>query len=130
MTELADIQLRIASDRAGTANSLRPAVVLAVAGEVDIATWPKLVRQLHALMDAGERQVVVDMSAVEFIDASGIGALVGAASMARDAGGTIALTRPSCAVLRLLDIMGLDGVLSVMADTQAAYDAEGTLKAL
>ena len=130
MTELADIQLRIAPDRAGTADRLPPAVVLAVSGEVDIATWPKLVRQLHTLMDAGERQVVVDMSAVELIDASGIGALVGAACIARDAGGTIALARPSRAVLRLLDIMRLGDMLSVVANTEAAYEAGGTPEGL
>jgi anti-anti-sigma factor len=130
MTELADIQLRIGSDRAGTGYLLPPAVVLTVAGEVDIATWPKLVRQLHTLLDAGERKVVVDMSAVEFIDASGIGALVGAACIARDAGGTIALARPSRAVLRLLDIMQLDDMLSVVANTEAAYEAGGTQEGL
>ena len=90
-------------------------IVVALVGEVDVATSPHLLRQLQALIDAGEVRVVVDMADVEFVDASGIGALVGAAVNARETGGGLALRRPSRSVVHLLDILQLESVLPVVA---------------
>lgn len=59
-----------------------PGPVAVVAGEVDVATSPELERRITALAESGVPRVVVDLQAVEFIDASGIGALMAAANAA------------------------------------------------
>jgi anti-anti-sigma factor len=51
------------------------------------------------------------MSAVTFIDASGIGVLLAARRLAVDAGGSLTVRAPSWAVRRVTGVLGLDEVL-------------------
>lgn len=55
--------------------------VITVTGEVDIATVAGLRDRLFTLADTS-RSVIVDLDQVSFIDAAGLGALVGAANRA------------------------------------------------
>ena len=89
------------------------ASTVTVAGEIDFATSPQLRQALADVLRTKGRDTVVDLSAVAFVDASGIGVLVGAANLANSGGGQLLLRRPSRAVLLLLDHLDLDGVLAV-----------------
>ncbi len=101
-------------------------VVVVVEGELDLATAPTLSMVLRMLVDSGEPWVVVDMSAVAFIDATGIGVLVDAADKAARQGGAFALSRPSRRVLRVLDILRLDSILPVLRCSEAESDGHGS----
>jgi anti-anti-sigma factor len=62
-------------------------VVVAVSGEIDVATRAQLVSSLRAAVGmSGVKTVVVDLTHTSFIDASGIGALVLGRQAARTAG--------------------------------------------
>jgi anti-sigma B factor antagonist len=87
--------------------------VVAVTGEVDLATVPELRRRLDEAISGPRREVVVDMAGVEFIDASGVGALVGAARDAAEAGVRFRVHAPSPAVERILSLTHVDGALEV-----------------
>lgn len=54
--------------------------VVAPIGEVDFATASQLREYLYALIDAGHGHLLVDLNQVTFLDASGLGVLVGAAN--------------------------------------------------
>jgi anti-sigma B factor antagonist len=86
---------------------------LAIAGEVDLATSPELKRALFDSLDAGIRDLRVDMAAVELIDATGIGVLVSASNRARRKGGHVTVRKPSAAVRRVLTLVDLEGVIRV-----------------
>lgn len=91
--------------------------VVSVRGEVDVATAP-IVRGALTEVEARRRglgtpSVVVDLSGVTFIDACGLGVLVGAARSARGAGHALALRDPSPQVLRLLEMTRLLDVFRV-----------------
>ena len=86
-----------------------PVVTVAISGEIDIATS-------QAMRDAlttgpGPAHLEVNMSAVTFIDASGIGVLLAARQRAVDGGGSLTLRAPSWAVLRVTGVLGLDELL-------------------
>ena len=107
MSELGTLEITGVGDpRAGRTE-------LSIAGEVDLATCPDLRRALSDAMDAGARELILDMAAVGLIDATGIGVLVSASNRARQAGGGITLRSPSEAVRRVLGAVDLDGVLRV-----------------
>jgi anti-sigma B factor antagonist len=88
-----------------------PSATVALDGEIDIATAPAIRRLLMAAISGGDVHLAVDMSAVSFIGAAGIGVLVAAANRAREAGGSLSLLAPSPQVQRLLDVLHLDAIL-------------------
>jgi anti-sigma B factor antagonist len=85
--------------------------VVHISGDVDVVTAPELQVQLGTLLGEGHVELVLDLSAVEFIDAAGIGVLVGASHQATQSGGHLRLRRPSPTVRRLLAVVELNGTL-------------------
>jgi anti-sigma B factor antagonist len=63
-------------------------VLVTLAGEIDIATVARLRERLWALAASG-RTLVADLEQVSFIDASGLGALAGAAGLAAEHGASL-----------------------------------------
>jgi anti-anti-sigma factor len=117
MTDLAKFEVSAASARAGgAANGGQSGALLRIVGELDVASSPRLETELRQLLDAGNVRVVIDMAEVEFIDASGIGTLVTAADRARSEGGYLELRRPTDGVMRVIDMLALNGALPVRRD--------------
>jgi anti-anti-sigma factor len=85
--------------------------VMAVRGEVDLASAPRLAAGLSELIGRGHSLVALDLGAVEFIDSTGLGVLVGSIRRLRDDGGDLVLRAASPAVVRILEITGLGGLL-------------------
>ena len=86
--------------------------VVAVRGGLDIATAPTLRASLIGVRARGCREVVVDLGAVPYVDASGFDVLVGAVRAIRSEGGDVVLRDPSPHVLRVLEITGLVDMFS------------------
>ena len=86
-----------------------PVVTVTISGEIDIAT-SQAMRDTLAIAP-GPAHLEVDMSAVTFMDASGIGVLLAARQRAVDGGGSLTLRTPSPAVRRLTGVLGLDEIL-------------------
>lgn len=93
--------------------------VLEVGGEVDVATAPRLREQLIALVNDQRYRIVVDLEAVDFIDSTGLGVLIGALKRVRTHDGDLALV---CSEPRILKVFEITGLLAVFAvhDTLAA----------
>ena len=83
-------------------------VLVTVAGEVDIATVAQLRERLRALAASG-RPLVADLEQVSFIDASGLGALAGAARLAAEHGASLQVVCARQRIRRLFRLTGLDG---------------------
>jgi anti-anti-sigma factor len=82
-----------------------------VDGEVDAHTCPELTSALDPLPGSGN--VHVDLSAVGFMDSSGLRALIAAHRTAAEADRQLVIVNPSNAVLRLIEISGLRDHLHV-----------------
>lgn len=84
-------------------------VRVAVAGEIDLATSPRLqVVMLDAIeLAIPPADVRIDLTEVTFMDASGVGALVTAREAARCRGVGFTVQNPHGVVLRILDLLGL-----------------------
>lgn len=87
--------------------------VVAVSGEVDVYSAPALKESLTELLRSGASSVVVDLSAVAFLDSTGLGALVEARAATTEAGGSLPLVCSQERILKLFTITGLDGVFSI-----------------
>lgn len=81
--------------------------VLLVAGEVDVYTAPQLRERIMALLADGARHVVADLRGVDFLDSTGLGALVGGLKRLREQGGSLTLVTGTDKILRIFRITGL-----------------------
>ena len=88
--------------------------VVVVTGELDVGFAPLLRTRLLELMNAGKTDIVVDLSAVEFIDSTGLGVLIRALRQLRERGGDLRLVVNRPDVLRIFDITGLGAEFSIM----------------
>jgi anti-sigma B factor antagonist len=85
-------------------------VVVTVSGEVDVATAPRLRSQLVSLVSDGERRIICDLEAVDFLDSTGLGVLVGALKRARTHGGELVMVCTQRRLLKVFEITGLTRV--------------------
>ncbi|HYO38888.1 MAG TPA: STAS domain-containing protein [Nocardioidaceae bacterium] len=87
---------------------------LCVVGEIDVATCDEFrVALHHACEYAVDRAVVVDLDAVTFIDAGGVGALVAAANHLRGRSKRLTVRTGQPSVLRLLRVCRLHNRMTV-----------------
>jgi anti-sigma B factor antagonist len=89
------------------------AVVMTVVGEVDAATSDDLWAALNQALVGDVDRLVLDVSGVEFIDSSGLRALVQAHRTIVERQGVFVLRGPNETFRRLLDVTGLDEVFPV-----------------
>jgi anti-anti-sigma factor len=88
----------------------RPVAVVHLTGELDLSNLEDQRRMIAGAI-AGRTSVVVDLSGVQFMDASTIGLLAASASRVRAIGGSFAVRLPSPLAARVLAICGLDGLV-------------------
>jgi anti-sigma B factor antagonist len=86
--------------------------VLLARGEIDVYTSPDFRRELQALVAGDAPRVVVDFAAVDFIDSSGLGVLVGALKRMRERDGSIVLRGMTPSTKKVFDITGLTNLFS------------------
>jgi anti-sigma B factor antagonist len=103
-------------------------VVVALRGELDVADAAKVAATL-AVVAASGRQIIVDLEGLEFIDSSGLAALVRARRHARHAGFDLLLAAPQQQVLRMLAITRLTDVFAVRACVNGAAGSVGPVAA-
>lgn len=70
------------------------ASTVTVTGEVDVSNASELREALDAVLGQTPAGISVDLAQVAYIDSTGIGVLVGAATRSADAGVTFAVTNP------------------------------------
>jgi anti-sigma B factor antagonist len=94
--------------------------VLAVRGEVDVYTAPRLRERLIELVSQGSHQVVVDLEGVDFLDSTGLGVLVGGLKRLRSHDGDMILVCTQPRILKVFEITGLTKVFSIHDSVESA----------
>jgi anti-sigma B factor antagonist len=87
--------------------------VITVGGEIDVYTAPKLRERLISLVESESYELIVDMEAVEFLDSTGLGVLVGGLKRVRAHDGWIDLVCTQSRILRIFRITGLNRVFDI-----------------
>jgi len=99
-------------------------VVISVAGEIDIATTAQLADALSAALRHGPKGLIVDLSDVGFLGAAGLTTLLGARQQAMACRTRFDLVCPKRLPRRIIEIVGLDAVLSLHHSVVAAAAAQ------
>lgn len=100
-------------------------VVVTPQGRLDLAVAAGLRTQLLDLVNSGHTRLVIDLSAVDLIDSSGLGALISGFEAARDSGGDLKIMSPREQPLLVLELTNLDRVLRATNSVDDAFDNHG-----
>ncbi len=96
-----------------TVRKVDSTAVVAVAGEIDVYTSPLLQERLVEVLRDGFPSIVLDLSAVTFLDSTGLGVLITGLKRCRSAEGDLVLVTAQPNVLKVLEITGLNDVFQV-----------------
>ena len=110
--ETNDLGLAVSTDASRT--------VVTVTGEIDLATQGQLRTTLNDLVVAGHVDLVQDLSGVDFVDSTGLGALIGTRRRVHAFHGSLALVIPNEAVMKVFTITGLEKVFDIHDTLDAA----------
>lgn len=102
------------------AQEVEGTTVVAVGGEIDVYTAPKLRDKITELVGNGSYDLVIDLEGVEFLDSTGLGVLVGGLKKVRAHDGSLRLVCPQDRLLKIFRITGLAKVFDIHASSAEA----------
>ena len=97
--------------------------VIAVRGEVDLHTAPKVQSAIERAADANGI-VVLDMGGVAFMDSTALSALMRAKDILQAQGISLRLASPSSAVERIFSVTGFKDYFDIFPSREAAIYSE------
>lgn len=86
---------------------------IALSGRLDVSAVSRVREALHEAIDLGCGDLVVDLSGIELLDATGLGVLLGADRRAKQAGRRVVLRGAGPRVRRILEVTRLHRVLTL-----------------
>jgi anti-sigma B factor antagonist len=95
-------------------------VVVAPAGEVDLASAEQFREGLVAAEAEADASMVIDLRNVGFMDSTGIGELVGCLRRCRAADVSLSFVVPDGTIRKILHVTGMDQVFDMHHDESAA----------
>jgi anti-anti-sigma factor len=99
--------------------------VIALTGEMDLANSAEFTARITGIVDTDGCRVVIDLSALTFLDSSGINALVLAAKDIEAGGGEVTLAVPTSHIRQVFDIVNLADVIAIEHSREAALGRAG-----
>lgn len=107
-------------------HSLQDITILDVKGSVDTYTVRALYQQLDMAVATKSAKLIVNLTGVDFMDSSGLAALVQCMNKCRERGGDLHLCNPQQSVRMILELTRLDKALEIFpteADAVASFRA-------
>lgn len=90
-------------------------------GRLNMVSAGELRDVVSATVEGGHSRVVVDLAAVDFMDSSGLGALINALKTTRQAGGDLRIAAPNDQVRLVLQLTNVERVLPAYGSAELAY---------
>lgn len=100
--------------------------VARASGDLDLTTAPRLREQLVKVVVGGQPRVVLDLQAVDFVDSTGLGVLVGLLKRTRSQGGDLRLVSTRTGLRKILELTALDQALPLAATVQEVLTDPGS----
>ncbi|WP_273844133.1 STAS domain-containing protein [Rubrobacter calidifluminis] len=94
--------------------------VIAVRGEVDLHTAPKLKYAIERGANGGVRAIVLDISGVEFMDSTALSTFMRVHDSLKEKGVALRLASPSRAVERIFEVTGFGDYFEVYPSREEA----------
>lgn len=96
--------------------------IVSIAGRLTATDAPRLRAEVNDLIEAGTFRIVIDLAQTEFMDSSGLGALIGGLKSTRVKGGDLRIAAVPDNVRTVLRLTNLDRVLRSHPTAAEAFD--------
>jgi anti-anti-sigma factor len=103
-------------------------VVLGICGKIHTEASEALLKRLNALIDQGERHLLIDFSGVDYINSSGLRALLIVAKKLKGLGGEMVLAAVTELIQQVLRVSGCTSLIGIHASREKALNAFRTFK--
>jgi len=90
--------------------------------KLDSTVSPDLKAEIVFLNGRGEKNMVIDLTGVKYIDSSGLSAILVANRLCKGTGGVLVLTGISDSVMKLITISQLDTVINIILNAKEIDD--------
>jgi anti-sigma B factor antagonist len=100
------------------------AVVVSVAGEVDLYSSPTLRHEIVHWTRKKIRSLIVDLGAVTYMDSSGIATLVEGHQLTKRYGGRFRIARPGPPIREVLGFAHLDKIFRIFGTVEEALEGK------
>ena len=97
--------------------------IIDLAGEVDAYTSARFREVMMDIIEDGGEKLVVGLTRVDYIDSSGLGALVGGLKRTSERNGRIILICDRSQVRKVFEITGLEKVFPIFTTEEEALEA-------
>jgi anti-sigma B factor antagonist len=96
------------------------ACVLVARGQIDLYSAPIFKTALIQAIEEGVKDIIVDLSDVDFMDSTGLGVLVGVLKRVELLGGSLAIVSPDDTTRRVFEIAGLSSRFEIYDERSLA----------
>jgi anti-sigma B factor antagonist len=97
--------------------------IVQVSGTVDALTAPELAKTLTNQVAAGHVNLVVDLTAVDFMSSAGLRTLLGAVKESRSSGGDLRIASTNPGIDKVLKMSGFHNIAKVFASQSEAVSS-------
>ena len=101
------------------------ALIVHIGGEIDhhgaVGARTQIDEKILALRPP---RVMLELSAVEFMDSSGLGLIMGRLALTKQYGGTLAVLDPSPAVVKIMKLAGMERRVSILRTRQSKQNKD------
>lgn len=95
--------------------------VLQLDGRLNMVTASCLRDHVGSAVASGQNRIAVDLTGIEFIDSSGLGALINGLKTARQAGGDLRIAAPNDQVKLVLQLTNMERLLTAYDSAETAF---------
>jgi anti-sigma B factor antagonist len=93
---------------------------LQISGFLDAHTAPMLEKELQALIDEGQYNILIDFSDLSYISSAGLGVFMGFIELVRSHEGDIKMCRMNPKIYRVFDLLGFPTLYDIVDDQDTA----------
>ncbi|MHB9035946.1 MAG: STAS domain-containing protein [Armatimonadota bacterium] len=99
--------------------------IIELEGEVDVYTAPQLKQQIINILESGAKELIIDLTKVDYLDSTALGVLIGGLKRMREVDGNMVLICPSPRIRRVFEITGLDKIFDIYNSEDDAREVMG-----
>lgn len=92
-------------------------------GRLSAADAGSVSDELHRILEAGGKNISIDMAELDFVDSSGLSVLISTLKFARNEGGDLVLLNVNPRIMALLELTRLNEIIDIYSDQESLIAA-------